>query len=161
MAESTPMQEIIIPDGRIRFYPESQGVEPVFSLVPSQYQGKWIWCRHQDRDTWEFPGGHIETGETPLDAARRELMEESGAINFDIHQVCWYAISWQLPDGSYSPQRFGCLFFAQVHTMGDLPQGSEMAEVTLMNGLPDALTYPTIQTHLLNKADEYRKHHAV
>ncbi|OYW71856.1 MAG: hypothetical protein B7Z37_26580 [Verrucomicrobia bacterium 12-59-8] len=27
---------------------------------------------------WEFPGGHIEDGESPLDAARREWEEETG-----------------------------------------------------------------------------------
>lgn len=88
-------------------------------------------------------------------------MEESGAISFDLHQVCWYAISGQTPDGNDSPQRFGCLFFAQVYTLGNLPHGSEMAEIRLINGLPDALTYPAIHPHLLNKADEYRKQRTV
>ena len=38
---------------------------------------------HKERDTWESPGGHIDEGETPLEAAERELYEETGAIDFD------------------------------------------------------------------------------
>ena len=38
--------------------------------------------RHRERDTWEMQGGHIEANETPLEAARRELYEESGALEF-------------------------------------------------------------------------------
>ncbi len=34
---------------------------------------------HNER-TWEFPGGHIEGKETPLEAAKRELKEETGLI---------------------------------------------------------------------------------
>ncbi len=30
--------------------------------------------------TWEFPGGHIEQGETPIQGAWREWAEETGCI---------------------------------------------------------------------------------
>jgi len=40
-------------------------------------KGKWILSKHKKRDTWETQGGHIEDGETPLEATKRELFEES------------------------------------------------------------------------------------
>ena len=45
----------------------------VFVVVVYEFQGKLMLSRHRDRDTWETQGGHIEPGETPLEAARREL----------------------------------------------------------------------------------------
>ena len=37
-----------------------------------------------DRDAWQMPQGGINTGESPLDAARRELREEVGTDNADV-----------------------------------------------------------------------------
>ena len=38
--------------------------------------------RHKNRSTWETQGGHIEGGESLIEAAGRELYEESGAVKY-------------------------------------------------------------------------------
>ena len=38
---------------------------------------RYLMVRHSHR-AWEFPGGRLEKDETPLDAARREFLEETG-----------------------------------------------------------------------------------
>ncbi|HLT54683.1 MAG TPA: nucleoside triphosphatase YtkD [Bacillota bacterium] len=43
-----------------------------------RYQGRWLLTKHRERGL-EFPGGKVEFGETPREAAIREVMEETGA----------------------------------------------------------------------------------
>nr|WP_314484755.1 NUDIX domain-containing protein [uncultured Pseudomonas sp.] len=38
---------------------------------------KWLWVRKTNAP-WTLPGGKVEPGETPAEAARRELLEETG-----------------------------------------------------------------------------------
>ena len=39
------------------------------------------------KNGWDISKGHIEDGETPLEAAKRELYEESGASDFKIEPL--------------------------------------------------------------------------
>jgi 8-oxo-dGTP pyrophosphatase MutT (NUDIX family) len=47
---------------------------------------RFVLARHAERG-WEIPGGHLEEGETPREAARREFAEEIGHELVDLGLV--------------------------------------------------------------------------
>lgn len=118
-----------------------------YVVVLSVYQGKIMLSRHKMRTTWETQGGHIEKGETPLEAAKRELYEESGAVDFSITPVFDYRA------GDDRSGANGMVFCADIQKLGPLPE-SEMKEVRFFDELPDNLTYPDITPLLFQKVRE-------
>ena len=114
-----------------------------YVVVLSRYDGKILLSRHRDRTTWETQGGHVEPGETPLEAARRELFEESGALDYEIVPLCDY----RAEDRHTGRGANGMVFVADIHTLVDIPQ-SEMAEVRMFDTLPENVTYPAITPEL-------------
>jgi 8-oxo-dGTP diphosphatase len=134
-------------DFTVHFYEEAPaGVRQKYAVIIATYNGKLLLCRHQDRDTWEIPGGHIEAGESAIEAAVRELQEETGATDFTIRPVCWYRLHFN--DGGLGSISLLCA--AEVYALGELH--SEIAEIRTFEGVPTALTYPDIQPHLLAEA---------
>lgn len=131
----------------VAFYDEApDGLRQKYAVIIAKHQGKLLWCRHHERQTWEIPGGHIEPGESALEAASRELQEETGATDFTLQPVCWYS-AWRADD---VPHSCGLLCVADVHALGEL--NSEIAEVCAFDDMPDALTYPDIQPRLLEES---------
>jgi 8-oxo-dGTP diphosphatase len=116
-----------------------------YTVVCSNYKGKWLLSKHKNRNTWETQGGHIEQGETPLDAAQRELYEESGVSDAEIIPVCDY---YGYDDKGHSN---GVVFLAKVHSLGTLPE-SEMERVQAFAQLPENLTYPSVTPVLMAEA---------
>lgn len=118
-----------------------------YVVVCARCGDKWLMSRHKKRDTWETQGGHIEANETPLDAARRELYEESGADDADIIPVCDY---YGYDDFGHAN---GVVFLAIIHHLSQLPM-SEMKEVRLFEQLPEEMTYPNVSPVLYAEAEK-------
>lgn len=130
---------------RCLVYPLGTLKEYKYVVVCTRYQGQWLLSCHKKRDTWETQGGHIEQGETPLDAAQRELYEESGVSDAEIIPVCDY---YGYDDKGHSN---GVVFLAKVHSLGTLPE-SEMERVQAFAQLPENLTYPSVTPVLMAEA---------
>lgn len=130
---------------KCRIFPLNYLTSYKYTVICSNYQGKWILSRHKKRDTWETQGGHIEAGETPLEAAKRELFEESGIQDAEVYPVCDY---WGFNPFSCSN---GMVFLAVVHSIGKLPE-SEMKEIGIFDELPTNLTYPQTSPVLYREA---------
>lgn len=128
----------------VKFYDINHHCELKYAVIAAFYEGKYVFVRHRERDTLETPGGHHEFGATIEQTARRELYEETGAEEFTLTPVCVYSFS-----------DYGMLFYAEIDKFGEMPD-SEIAEVKLLNSLPDNWTYPDIQPYLIKRAIEFR-----
>ncbi|HER07901.1 MAG TPA: NUDIX domain-containing protein [Bacteroides sp.] len=119
-----------------------------YVVIGARYRDRWLFVRHRERITWEMPAGHIEPGETPGEAAERELREETGAVDFTLVH---------LSDYSVTPGRkteFGRLYAADIEMLED-HLAFETEEVRLTDSLPAALTYREVQTVLFNRVADY------
>ena len=120
-----------------------------FAVIITKSQGKNVFCKHKERETWEVPGGHREPGEDILDTARRELYEETGALKFDIEPVCVYSVT--SPDKNDGKESFGMLFYADIKCFEE-ELHSEIEKIVVLDGLPERWTYPSIQPKLMEEA---------
>lgn len=124
-------------------------VKLTYSVISAKFEKNWIFVRHQKRTTWEIAGGHIEEGESSWEAAGRELMEETGALKFDLVCIATYSVK---KDGETG---WGRLYLADVTEMGPIPDMSEIAEIVLRDTVPENLTHPDIQPHLFKRTIGY------
>lgn len=135
----------------VKFYDEVKDELLKFAVIISKSGGKWVFCKHKERDTYEVPGGHREEGEDILTAAKRELQEETGAKAFRIEPVCVYSVIGKNRVNDTGEEMYGMLYFADIQEFEE-ELHSEMEKIFLMEDLPEKWTYPLIQPELIREA---------
>ena len=99
---------------KVKFYDSVDDSLLKFAVIISKSNGKWVFCKHKERDTYEVPGGHREAGENILETAKRELQEETGAIRFEIKPICVYSVTGKNRVNDTGEETFGLLCFAEI-----------------------------------------------
>ena len=135
----------------VKFYDNVDDRLLKFAVIISKSNGQWVFCKHKDRNTYEVPGGHREKDEQILDTAKRELKEETGAIDFTIKPICVYSVKGKTRvNENTNDETFGMLYFADIHSFEEIH--SEIEKIILMDDLVKDWTYPLIQPKLIEEA---------
>lgn len=70
---------------------------------------------------WCIPSGHLEAGETPEDAVRRETYEEAGVTLDRVFPLGYFILT----DTMTHHKRYAPTFIGDVRGLGDIPPGHE------------------------------------
>ncbi len=135
---------------KVNFYESVDDKLLKFAVIISKHDGKWVFCKHKERDTYEIPGGHREPNESIVEAAKRELCEETGAQHFEILPICVYSVIGKNRVSQTGEETYGMLFFANIQTFEN-ELHSEIESVSFFDNLPTKWTYPLIQPLLIQE----------
>ena len=135
----------------VKFYDNTDDNLLKFAVIISKANGKFVLCKHKERNTYEIPGGHREKGETVLEAAKRELKEETGAVDFTIKPVCVYSVKGKTRvNENVDNETFGMLYVADIFSFEEIH--SEIEKIIITDKLEYDWTYPLIQPKLMKAA---------
>ncbi len=120
-----------------------------YVVIAARYDGGWLFVRHRKRGGYELPAGHPDRGEDSVEAAVRELMEETGALDFTMEPLTYYYVD------TGSGKKFGRLFLASVDTLGEITDKREIEGVKVFRRLPRGLSLSEVMTFLYRTAARY------
>lgn len=122
-----------------------------YVVIAARHKGGWLFVKHRRRGGWEMAAGHPEKGEGSVEAAVRELTEETGALDFVMVPVTCYSV-----DAGQGKQ-YGRLFLAEVEILGELTDTDEIVEVKVFRRLPRNLSLPEVMSFLYGVARRHDK----
>lgn len=73
----------------VKFYDSIDDSLLKFAVIISQSNGKWVFCKHKERDTFEVPGGHRETGENILEQLKGSYRRKQELLSLILSQYAY------------------------------------------------------------------------
>lgn len=120
------------------------------AVVAQTEGGRWLLIRRRDTGDWALPGGTLEWGETLLQAAHRELLEEAGA---EIQGPIELSGVYSKPERDYRFHGVTVLVKARVTEPKQPPKNPlEIAEVRLFESSELPTTLSLAMTDMLADA---------
>ncbi len=137
-AATTPKQDLIEKAGGLIVRDSDSGEKEIYVV----HRG-----RHND---WSVPKGHIDSGETPVQAAIREVGEETGFHCSIQQQLPPYF--YQTPEGQQVVVHF---FLMQVMDQGlETDKEVDKAEWVPVSHIHEKITYPSLQEYIRSAVEE-------
>jgi 8-oxo-dGTP pyrophosphatase MutT (NUDIX family) len=105
---------------------------------------------HHLAGQWFFPGGGVALEEQPMEAARRETMEECGISVTDLRLVDTYAYTEHWEDGAQYSQPVVLSVYEALYEDGDLRVVEECTDVHWVDihEIGSYITADTVSSHL-------------
>lgn len=75
---------------KVKFFDLNADKPLKYAVICARYNGKWVFCKHKERDTYEIPGGHrVRTA---------KILKQPQSVNFGKKRV--QKISTSIPCAS-------------------------------------------------------------
>jgi len=137
--------------------PEQHLITCAFVLA---FKGNELLLTNLNDRGWDIPGGHIEKGEIPEEAARRELYEETGASVDNLNYLGFEVIKLfgEKPEGyKYPfPNSYMIFYCARITSLDKYAKNDESAGRAFFN-LNQALKISWIQDNLAMYEEALRR----
>ncbi|AJD91856.1 7,8-dihydro-8-oxoguanine-triphosphatase [Jeotgalibacillus malaysiensis] len=99
---------------------------PAHVFILTRYNGQWVLTQHKKRGI-EFPGGKVEKGESTLEAASREVMEELGGNVGELIYIGQYKVDVE-------PEIIKSVYYTELESLTPKSDYHETAGPVMITG---------------------------